>query len=157
MPQIAIEYVILVPMLILQIFLFPLAASVIMNQWTTQSRTLALQDAAKDVGNSIQQLYFTLNQTALTTGSASTALNIPTFINNYPYSGNATLASSGSNPNKVLTVTLKLTTIGLTTTTLVPLGQNVVWKNSSFMSNSTNSAINATKTSDGIVTLSFMG
>jgi hypothetical protein len=151
MANITIEYMILVPLLILQIFLLPYASSLIMSSWSNSSETLVLQDACSRVGSSIQQLYFFLNHTSIPSGSVTSNMNIPRFINNYAYTGNATLPPSSN----VLQLTLKFIGNSIFVTQPVDLGQNVQWQSSSFMSNSTTACIKACKYSNNTILLSF--
>jgi hypothetical protein len=158
--DVAIEYVIMLPLLILQIVLFPVAAGLLMNVWVGSSRTLALQEAANNLGSDIQQIYSELNQAAIPATAVTQKSSVPTFIENYPYTGTATLqAASGSalNPSKVLKITLTLETAGTSVTTLVILGQNAQWSPSTFESNSTNAGILAQKFANATICLSFTG
>ncbi|MEM3696460.1 MAG: hypothetical protein QXQ94_03010 [Candidatus Bathyarchaeia archaeon] len=160
MPHVTIEYVIMVPVLILQIFLFPLTASWLMNIWVDSRRTLALQEAASHLGSSIQQVYFALNHDSISAGTVTQKVDVPPFIENYPYTGNATLKTvldPALNSSKVLEITLKLRTVGTAVTTSVILGQNVTWRESVFISNSTNACIWAEKFANGTICLSFGG
>jgi hypothetical protein len=163
MPHVTIEYVIMVPVLILQILLFPLAASVLMNIWVDSRMTLALQEAASHLGSTIQQVYFSLNHATISAGTVTQKSNVPPFIEDYPYTGNATLKTvldPALNSSKVLEITLKLGKVGTTVTTSVVLGQNVLWQGSTFVSNSTNAGITAVKFWDGdeyLICLSFGG
>jgi hypothetical protein len=159
MPHITIEYVIMVPVLILQIFLFPLTAGWLMNIWVDSRRTLALQETASHLGSTIQQIYFSLNHATISAGTAMQKSEVPPFIENYPYIGNAILraVSGQSNSSKVLELTLKLKIVGTTVTTSVILGQNVVWQESTFISNSTNACIKAEKFANETISLSFGG
>jgi hypothetical protein len=160
MPHVTIEYVIMVPVLISQIILFPLATSWLMNNWVTSRRTLALQEAASYLGSAIQQVYFSLNHGTISTGTVTQKSNAPLFIENYPYTGAATLNTvldPALNSSKVLVLTLKLRTIGTTVNSLVILGQNVLWQASTFISNSTNACIIAQKCVNGTICLSFGG
>jgi hypothetical protein len=157
MPHVTIEYVIMVPILILQIFLFPFAAGLIMNTWVDSRRTIALQEAASHLGSSIQQMYFSLNDTAISTGNITSKLDIPSFIEGYPYTGNATLrtVSDTAQSSKVLEVTLKLVGLGISASATATLGQNVEWRNSTFMSNSTSACIQIQKFDNSTIKLSF--
>jgi hypothetical protein len=150
----------MVPVLILQIFLFPLAASWLMNIWVDSRRTLALQEAASHMGSSIQQVYSALNHDSISAGAVTQRVDVPPFIENYPYIGNATLKAVSDpslNSSKVLQITLQLRTVGTIVTTSVILGQNVAWKESVFVSNSTNACIRAEKFANGTICLSFGG
>jgi hypothetical protein len=87
-------------------------------------------------------------------------VDVPPFIENYPYIGNATLKTildPDLNSSKVLQITLQLRTVGTTATTSVILGQNVIWRESIFVSNSTNAGIRAEKFANGTICLSFGG
>jgi hypothetical protein len=146
---------ILIPLLILQIFLLPYAASMMMNYWSTSSETIALQDAASHLGSSIQQLYLFINNPALSSTTVTNNLGVPTYINGYAYIGKATLTSvSGS--EEVLNLTLSLIGNTISASSIVTLGQNVQWNSSgtTFMSNSPDACINAQK-DNNIILLSF--
>jgi hypothetical protein len=156
MAEIAVEYVILIPLLMVQIFLFPYAANLIMSNWTTQSRTLALQDAASQLGSSIQQLYSALNHVTVTSGSVTSSLGIPSSISGYVFYGNASLITAGLGSAEVLNLTLTFVGSRVSASTTITLGENAQWQqSSSFMSNSTTACINANKNSSGTVLLSF--
>jgi hypothetical protein len=148
---------IMIPVLILQIFLFPLTASWLMNIWVDSRRTLALQEVASHLGSTIQQLYFSLNHETISAGTATYSPGLPPFIENYNYIGNATLrAVSGSaDSSKVLSITLTLAKTKITVTTLVTLGSNALWQPSVFVSNSTHACVSAMKNATGTITLYF--
>jgi len=157
MTHITIEYMIMIPVLIMQIFLFPLTASWLMNIWVDSRRTLALQEAASHLGSTIQQLYFSLNHETISAGTATYSPELPPFIENYYYTANATLrAVSGSaDASKVLKIVLTLGKTKIFVTTSVILGSNVLWKPSVFVSNSTNAIVSAEKLSNGTIRLYF--
>ncbi|HYA77224.1 MAG TPA: hypothetical protein VEF91_00750 [Verrucomicrobiae bacterium] len=156
MANITIEYMILIPILILQIFLLPFAAGIFMSYWTTSSDTLALNDASAHISASIGQLYLFLNNPSVSTGTVTNNLNLPSYIGNYAYNGTATLASvSGSGSETVLELTLTLVGTTISTTTPVTLGQNVQWMNSTFASNTNNAGITGQKDSNDTILLSF--
>jgi hypothetical protein len=150
--HITIEYVILLPLLIAQIFLFPFAANLVMTGWVDSRRTIALQETASHLGSSIQQVYLSLNYTTISEADVENALDIPPFIEGYAYTATATLEpASGS---KVLELTLTFKGIAISTTAAVTLGQNVEWQDSTFRSNSTSACLRAEKNSD-VITLYF--
>lgn len=161
MPHITIEYMIMIPMLIIQIFLFPLTASWIMNTWVDSRRTLALQDAAGHLASTIQQLYFSLNHATIPAGKASYAPGLPPMIEDYTYVAAGTIrpaAGSGPEYTKVIDLVVSMTGTKNSVTTSVILGPNAVWQSSFFLSNSTRASVSAEKTMNGttsIVTLRF--
>jgi len=156
-PHVTIEYIILLPILILQIFLFPLTASWLMNIWVDSRRTLALKDVGSHLGSTIQQMYFSLDHETISDGTLTYSPGLPPFIEDTPYVGNATMRSVlGPEPNssKVLELTIRLIGTTSSVTSMVILGPNVVWQESFFSSNSSNACVNARK-SNGNITLWF--
>jgi len=148
----------LIPLLILQIFLLPFAATVIMNVWTTTSETITLQDAATHLGSTIQQFFLFINNPTLSSTEVTNQLGIPTYINGNYYSGDASLTPiSGSNLEQVLNLTLSLNKSTISVSSVVTLGQNAQWNSSAttFTSNSPSACISACKYSNGTVLLSF--
>jgi hypothetical protein len=159
MPHVTIEYMIMIPVMILQIFLFPMVASELMNYWVDSRRTLALQDVTSNLGSTIQQLYFSLNHETIPSGTVTSSPGLPPFIENAYYVGSATLLT-GSNPglNSSTILELTVTLIGTpdAVTTTVVLGANALWQQSTFVSNSTDACVTAVKNStDGLILLKF--
>jgi len=160
MTHITIEYMIMIPILIMQIFLFPLTASWLMDIWVDSRRTLALQEATSHLGSTIQQLYFALNHETISAGTATYSPGLPPFIENHHYIGNATLRTvldPALNSSKVLELMLKLARTQITTTTSVILGPNILWQESTFVSNSTHACVSAEKFPNGTICLYFGG
>lgn len=160
MVQITIEYMIMIPILILQIFLFPLTAGWIMNTWTDSRQTLALQETASHLGSSVHQVYSALNHDSISAGTVTNRLEIPSFIEGYAYMGNASLRRLGpdSNSSQILDITLRFMGGHIATAASVTLGPNAGWdENSEFMSNSTHASLIAEKMSNGTILMSFEG
>jgi hypothetical protein len=156
-PSITIEYMIMIPVLILQIFLFPIAASVIMNTWADSSMTLQLQETAGHIGSSIQQLYYTMNHASIPNGTMSITLDTPPLIEGHVYTTTLSHANNLETSIQIMNVTLKLLGTKDQTSTLVTLGQNVDWQeNLAFNSTAHSLSIVAHKTSNSIL-LSFGG
>jgi hypothetical protein len=155
MPHVTIEYVIMVPVMILQIFLFPLTASWLMNNWVNSRRILALQEAVDHLGSTIQQMYFFVNHDCILPNNSMTQKSdLPPLIENWPYTGNATLTQTST--NRFLSVTLTLGTLGIRASTSVILGQNAIWQNSTFISNSPNAGVAAEKYEGPVIVLHFL-
>jgi len=158
MVQITIEYMIMIPILIMQIFLFPLTAGWIMNTWVDSRQTLALQETASHLGSSVHQVYSALNHESISAGAVSISLEITPFIEGYAYRGNASLSDPGSDSSQILEITLRFIGGSIDATTSVTLGSNVEWdSNSAFMSNSTHKSLIADKMPNGTILLSFEG
>jgi hypothetical protein len=56
------EYVIMVPILLMQVVFIPMATGWMMDVWVDQRKETALQDVASHLGSTIQQLYLSLNR-----------------------------------------------------------------------------------------------
>jgi hypothetical protein len=158
LPQITIEYMIMIPILILQIFLFPLTAGWIMNTWVDSRQTLALQETASHLGSSVHQMYSALNHESISAGTVTNRLEIPPFIEDYAYTGNATLRDAEPNSSRILDITLRFKGSQIEATTSVTLGSNVAWdQDSEFMSNSTHTSLIAEKLSNDTILMYFEG
>ena len=156
MAHITIEYMIMIPVLIVQIFLFPLTATVIMDTWVDQRRNLELQEIAGHLGSSIQQLYFTINRASISVGSLSSKLDIPTSIDNYHYTVTFRNATNPSGSTRILNITLNLLKNNVVASTIVTLGENADWNDNSVYYSNSISIINATKT-PSVIQLSLVG
>lgn len=157
MAHITIEYMIFIPVLIAQIFLFPLTATIIMNSWEDSRQVLDLQQTAGNLGSSIQQLYYTMNRDTVSDGTMKIILAIPSSIDNRIYTTILSHVISSETSYEIMNITLKL--IGTTSqaSSLVTLGPNVDWQeNLSFNSSAHSLSILANKTSNSIW-LSFGG
>ena len=151
MPSITLEYMIMIPVLILQIFLFPLTASVIMNTWADSSMTIELQETAGHMGSSIQQLYYTMNHASIPNGTMTITLDTPPLIQGHTYTTTLSHATHVDTTSQIMNVTLKLIGTKDQTSTLVTLGQNVDWQeNLAFNSTAQSLSLNAQKTSNSI-------
>jgi hypothetical protein len=149
--HITIEYMIMIPVLIMQIFLFPIAASVIMNTWGDSTTTIQLQTTAGHMGSSVQQLYYTMNHGSMSDGSMKISLDVPPIINGRAYTTTLSHVTRIDTSYQIMNVTLKIIGTKVQTSTLVTLGQNVNWnENLAFNSTSHNLSLIATKTANSI-------
>jgi hypothetical protein len=152
MAHITIEYMIMIPVLIMQIFLFPIAASVIMNTWGDSTTTIQLQTTAGHMGSSIQQLYYTMNHGSMSDGSMKITLDVPPIINGRAYTTTLSHVTHLDTSYQIMNVTLKIIGTQVQTSTLVTLGQNVNWtQNLAFNSTSHDLSLIATKTLNSIL------
>lgn len=162
MPHVTIEYMIMVPMLVLQIFLFPLAANLIMANWVDARRAVALQEVASHLGSTVQQVYFLLNHETTPIGNVTQRADLPPTIDNYPYTGNGTLKKvldlsldPTGNSSRMLVITLEIEEFGTVAAASALMGQNVIWLDSIFTSNSKNAGILGGKLANETIWLSF--
>jgi hypothetical protein len=160
MVNVTIEYMIMIPLLILQIILFPFVASVIMNGWADSRQTLELQETASNLGSSISQLYSALNHDTISAGVVTNRLELPRFIENYAYNGTGQLRPAldpSVNSVRILDITLTLKDSKVASTTSITLGGNVNWNSSSVLySNATELVLLGQKLPNGTIFLSFI-
>jgi hypothetical protein len=150
-PSITLEYMIMIPVLIAQIFIFPYTASVIMNTWTDSRMTIEIGEIAGHIGSSIQQLYYAINHESMSSGSASVTLDMPPLIEGHAYTTTLTHVSQVETSYSVMNVTLRLLGTKDQTSTLVTLGPNVNWQeNLSFLSGAQPIVLKADKTQNTI-------
>ena len=153
MAQITIEYMIMIPVMILQIFLFPYVAVTLMDNWTASRQTIELQDIASQVGSTVQQMYYIINHASVSSGSASmkVALDIPKTVDDTVYTVTLSHASNVDSAYQVMNVTLHVIKGSAQTSTLVTLGDNINWQNNlQFSSLTRNLTLAATKTANTI-------
>ncbi len=153
MPHVSMEYAIMVPILLVQVILIPLAASWMMDVWVARRREIALRDVASHVGTTIQQLYFSLSQEEIVHGTTHQDPNVPPFIESTPY---VITASDRKFENSTL-IDMYLAMVGtdIHATTRVTLGPNVLWQRSTFVSNSTNACITVEKFPNNTLSFGF--
>lgn len=159
MVQITIEYMIMVPVMILQIFLFPYVAVTLMDNWTASRQTIELQDIASQIGSTVQQMYYIINHASVSSGTASmkVALDIPQTVDNIGYTVTLSHASNVDSSYQVMNISLHVNNGNAQTSTLVTLGDNINWQNNiQFSSLTRNLTLAATKTAD-IITLTLGG
>jgi hypothetical protein len=155
MAHITIEYMIMIPVLIIQIFIFPYAATVIMNTYVDQHRSLELQEIAGHLGSTVQQLYFTMNRASNPNNCLTAELGTPSTVDSHFY--NITLQDIGnpSSSAKIMKITLNLIGANGEASSLITLGIDAAWQDgATFKSNVT--SIAATESS-GSIWLSFEG
>jgi len=158
-PHITIEHVILVPLLFIQIIVFPFAASAMTSNWTNSQRDSALKDAANHLASTIQQLYLSLNRREISAGNVTQASTLPPTVYSCSYTAVGSLSSPlDSNSSKILTLSLTLEKFKNTATANAVLGPNVLWAEGSiFQSNSLDASIEVQKFANGTLLFSFGG
>lgn len=156
MPHASIEYAIMLPILIMQVILIPVATGWMIDNWTTRRREISLQDIASHMATIIQQLYFSLDSKDVTAGITTQATNMPSHVESIPYK----ILASDSKFENTTTIHLNLTLIGTSVNSLdqIILGPNAFWEEGSvFMSNSIDAHIEVEKYINGTLQFSFGG
>jgi len=158
-PHITIEHVILIPLLFIQIIVFPFAASIMTSNWADSYRDAALKDAANHLASTIQQLYLSINRKEISAGTVTQASTLPPTIDSYPYIAVGSLSSPlDSNSSKILTLSLTLENVGNTATANAVLGPNVLWDEESILqSTSSDASIEVQKFANDTLLFSFGG
>ena len=82
------------------------------------------------------------------------AANVPPFIESIPYV--VTASDRKIENSTIIDLYLGLMGVGVTATTRVTLGPNVLWEQSVFMSNATTAGIRIVKLSNGTLSFSFV-
>jgi hypothetical protein len=156
MPHVAIEAVIMAPLLILQILIFPMVAITMTSYWADNSRQVALQETANQLAGIIQQLYLSLNRREVLAGTVTMASTLPKEVASYSYAATGSLQTSlGSNSSKILILQVKFQKAENTATATVALGSNVLWTPSTFNSDSSSAAIEVQKFANSTLRFSF--
>jgi len=148
---------IFIPVLIAQIFLFPLTATIIMDRWEDSRQALELQQTAGNLGSSIQQLYYTMNRDTVSDGTMRIILNVPSSIDSRVYTTMLSHVVGSETSYEIMNITLRLVGTTSQASTLVTLGPNVDWQEDlSFNSSAYSLSVVANKTANSIW-LSFGG
>ncbi len=155
MAHITIEYMIMVPVLIAQIFLFPYAATAIMDIYVDEHRSLQLQEIAGHLGSTVQQLFFTMNRASNPNDHLSAELETPPTIDNHFYNITLQDISNPSSSAKIMKITLKLIDANGEASSLITLGINAAWQDGAVFRSDVTS-LTATESS-GSIYLSFEG
>jgi hypothetical protein len=153
MPHMSMEYTIMVPVLLLQVILIPMAAGWMIDVWVVRRRETALQDVASHMGTAIQQLYFSLYGEEIAVGSTTHSPKVPPFIESIPYV--ITASDRKVENSTIIDLYLALIGTGTTVTSRVTLGPDVLWQQSTFLSNATSASINVQKFPNGTLSFSF--
>jgi hypothetical protein len=142
---------IMIPVLIMLIFLFPYSATVIMGSYQDSLITMELQSTAGHVSSSIQQLYYSMNHATFSNGSMQIKLDIPQLIQGRAYSTTLSHIASTDTTCQLMNVTLKTIHGTDQVSSLVTLGTNVNWQeNLAFNSTAHSLSIAANKTANSI-------
>lgn len=156
MPSVAIEFAIMLPLVIILSTVLILTANFMASSWATIRTQEALSDVARHLGSTIRQLYFSFNDSSVSTGTVTKASDLPTSIELYPYTAIGQLVSvAGPGSIKNLQLTLSFKSTSVTAVTTVPLGLNVNWLATTLTSNSPTAAIQLQKFTNGTVAISF--
>lgn len=150
---------IMIPLLILEIILFPYATSLIMDGWADSRQVLELQEIASNMGSSIQQVYSALNHSSIKSCNVTHTFDFPSYVENSAYMGNGSLSILSDdeyNSTKILTITLTMEKTQVSTFIAITLGDCVTWLDSTYMSNKPDSGVLAQKFADGTIKLSFV-
>jgi hypothetical protein len=151
LPHITIEYMIMVPIMIAQIILFPYLAITIRDSWVNNNVELELDEICGHLGSSIQQLYYSMNHASISSGSLTAKLSTPSLIgdgygNFYNYTITFQNATNSYNDVKIMKIVLDIKGRNGDASTIVTLGPNADWPNNCTYVSSSLSSIIATKT-----------
>jgi hypothetical protein len=154
---VAIEAVILAPVLVIQVILFPFVADSLASNWANATRDVTIKELASQMATTIQQLYLSLNRPEVSAGNITQASTFPKEISGRPYEAKGFLQDSFQfGFGKVLSLNITLQDLRNTVVVQTPLGLNVLWKEESiFTSSSTDASIRVQKFVNGTLLFSF--
>jgi hypothetical protein len=157
MTNVAIEVVLLTPVLLIQVILLPFAASTLSAKWATATQDVTLNETASQMAGTIEQLYLSLNRPEISTGTITQASTFPAEIADHSYYVTGQLKPSPEPGfGRILFLNLTLQDIGNAVTVQTPLGTNVSWNETSrFDSSSPNASIKVQKFANGTLLFSF--
>jgi len=156
--SVTIEYVIMIPLLLTQVIIFPFVASTMTSNWQNSQRNVELQDTADHLASTIQQLYLTINSQDVLACNVTQASTLPLTVASYPFTATGSLNNPPDHgATKILRVTLTMDDVGNTASANAVLGPNVQWTESTFRSTSSDASIIVTKFSNGTLSFSFGG
>ncbi len=155
MAHITIEYMIMVPVMIAQIILFPYLAVTMRDSWVNSNMELELGEICGHLGSSIQQLYYSMNHASISSGSLTAKLSTPPLIgdgygNFYNYTITFQNATNSYNDVKIMKIVLDIQGRNGDASTIVTLGPNADWSDNSTYVSSSLDGIAATKTPSSI-------
>jgi hypothetical protein len=154
--HVAIEVVIMAPLLVVQLFVFPFVATSLTSKWADASREVTLQEAASQMASTIQQLYLSLNRVEISEGTITYVLNMPKEIASHSYTAEGSLITTLQPASTILLLNLTIDDTGNTATAQASLGPNAEWdEDSSFHSLSPNTTVIVEKDEDGTLRFSF--
>lgn len=149
MAHVTVEYMIMVPVLILQIFLFPIVAGAIMDNWNTTQTTLELQESAGHLGSTIQQVYYTITRIG---EDCTMKINLDLAQHEqYAYTVTLTHAEGVDTAYSIMNVSMQVVGGKGFGSSVVTLGSDVDWEDGlSFSSIQQDLSLVATKTGGSI-------
>ena len=158
MSSVSIEYILMIPLLLTQVIVFPFVASTMTSNWQNSQRGIELQDAANHLASTIQQLYLTINRDEILAGTITQESTVPVSVGSYPYTATGSLSIPlAENSTRILKVTLTLDDVDNTATAAAVLGPNVQWTESTLRSTSADASIDVQKLSNSTLVFSFGG
>lgn len=151
MAHVTIGYMIMIPVLIMQIFLFPYTAAVIMDTYEDSLVSMELQSTVGHISSSIQQLYYTINHGSFSYGSMQINLDVPQLIQGRSYTTTLSHVTSTDTSSQLMNVTLKIVGGTEMASSLVTLGTDADWQeNLAFNSAAPSLSLVANKTANSV-------
>lgn len=141
----------LLPLMILVLVLFPVAANSVVSNYVNQQHVVLAQSAMNQMVSTVQQLYYSLNQENILPCNVTMKNLLPQQIDKYTYDVSAT-----TNPGNKLTLSLSMSNLNIHLDKTIILGPNALWNNSQFRSILPTAAIRVEKMTNGTLLFSFI-
>lgn len=150
MSHVVVEHIILIPLMIVLVVIFPVSANYVAVSYANQQREVMADGAMNQVTSTLQQLSYSLSQTEIQPCNITMTEPLPRMIDSYTYN----LSASMSLPQQV---TLQLTLPGLNfqTNKTMTLTSNIQWLNSEYCSRLPDARLLIEKLSNGTIIFSF--
>jgi len=146
----------MIPVMIALVLILPFSAGLMTSSLNENRRQIVLQDAAFQLGSTIQQLYLALGSKDVASGTISQSPHLPQTIETYTYIATGYLVIPLiEGQSRTLILTLTMNALGKTVKSGVVLGSNVRWNDSIFFSNSTYACVTVQKFANSTLRFSF--
>jgi hypothetical protein len=151
MSDTVVEHVMLLPLMMMVLVLFPMAANSVVINYINQQHEVIAQAAMNQIVSTVQQLYYSLNQENIMPCNVTMTNLLPQKIDAYIYDVSAT-----TNPDNKLTLSLYMSSLNIYVNKTITLNPNTLWNNSQFHSILPTAAIKVEKMMNGTLLFSFI-
>lgn len=151
MSDTVVEHIMLLPLMMMALVLFPIAANSVVINYINQQHVIIAQSAMDQIVSTVQQLYYSLNQENIMPCNVTMTKLLPQKIGSYIYDVSAT-----TNPDNELTLSLYMSSLNIHVDKTITLNPNTLWNNSQFHSILPTAAITVEKKMNGMLLFSFV-
>ncbi|MCJ7635159.1 hypothetical protein MUP77_22550 [Candidatus Bathyarchaeota archaeon] len=151
MSDTVVEHVMLLPLMMIALVLFPVAANSVVINYVNQQHLVIAQSAMNQIVSTVQQLSYSLSQENIMPCNVTMTKLLPQKIDAYTYDVSAT-----TNPSNELTLSLYMSSLNIHVDKTITLSPTTLWSNSQFHSILPTAAIKVEKMMNGTLLFSFV-